>query len=49
MFNQNNFQSDPGSRIIMQFIETFQFICSSTCLDYVEVKNDTDFGSTGMR
>ncbi|VDP07362.1 unnamed protein product [Soboliphyme baturini] len=41
-------EADTGSRISMEFIETFAFLCEPTCRDYVEVKNNSNLVQTGM-
>ncbi|KJH46437.1 thrombospondin type 1 domain protein [Dictyocaulus viviparus] len=42
----------PGQIVEMQFIGEFEMYCKvrhSLCMDYVEVRNSTDFANTGMR
>ncbi|XGW13907.1 hypothetical protein V3C99_000302 [Haemonchus contortus] len=42
----------PGQVVEMQFIGEFEMYCKvrhSLCMDYVEVRNSTDFANTGMR
>lgn len=34
---------------MLEFVDRFQFWCTTTCMDYVEVKNQTDIRLTGMR
>ncbi|KAJ1351071.1 Zinc metalloproteinase dpy-31 [Parelaphostrongylus tenuis] len=42
----------PGQLVEMQFVGEFEMYCKvrhSLCMDYVEVRNSTDFANTGMR
>ena len=42
----------PGHIVEFQFIGEFEMYCKvrhSLCMDYVEVRNSTDFANTGMR
>ncbi|CAD6188339.1 unnamed protein product [Caenorhabditis auriculariae] len=42
----------PGHIVEMQFVGEFEMYCKvrhSLCMDYVEVRNSTDFANTGMR
>nr|D5FM37.1 RecName: Full=Zinc metalloproteinase nas-36; AltName: Full=Nematode astacin 36; Flags: Precursor [Haemonchus contortus]ACZ64272.1 astacin metalloprotease [Haemonchus contortus] len=38
-----------GKRIEFEFIEEFSFLCTSTCVDYVEMKISADLRPTGFR
>ncbi|CAK5085680.1 unnamed protein product [Meloidogyne enterolobii] len=41
-----------GQRVQLQFFGEFEMYCKvrhSLCMDYVEVRNSTDFANTGMR
>ncbi|CAJ0942885.1 unnamed protein product, partial [Mesorhabditis belari] len=45
-------QAPPGMLVEMQFFGEFEMYCKvrhSLCMDYVEVRNSTDFANTGMR
>lgn len=42
----------PGQRVYLQFFGEFEMYCKvrhSLCMDYVEIRNSTDFANTGMR
>ena len=43
-----HFQAPVGSVVQLDFDSKWQFFCTTTCLDYVEVK-DSDLGGTGKR
>ncbi|KHJ88329.1 CUB domain protein [Oesophagostomum dentatum] len=43
------FQAPEGRRIEFEFIEDFSFLCTSTCVDYVEMKIQADLRNTGFR
>ncbi|CAI4222222.1 unnamed protein product [Auanema sp. JU1783] len=38
-----------GKRIELEFIEDFSFLCTTTCVDYVELKISKDLRNTGFR
>lgn len=41
-----------GQHVQLQFIGEFEMYCKvrhSLCMDYVEIRNSTDFSNTGMR
>lgn len=42
-------QAPTGGRIEFEFVEEFSFLCTSTCVDYVEMKISADLRSTGFR
>ncbi len=42
----------PGQHVHLQFLGEFEMYCKvrhSLCMDYVEIRNSTDFANTGMR
>ncbi|KAE9553504.1 hypothetical protein FO519_003296 [Halicephalobus sp. NKZ332] len=42
----------PGQHVQLQFFGEFEMYCKvrhSLCMDYVEIRNSTDFANTGMR
>lgn len=42
----------PGQHVLLKFIGEFEIYCKvrhSLCMDYVEIRNSTDFANTGMR
>ncbi|RCN35797.1 CUB domain protein [Ancylostoma caninum] len=43
------FEAEEGKRIEFEFIEDFSFLCTSTCVDYVEMKIQADLRNTGFR
>lgn len=46
------FVAPPGQRVQLEFIGEFEIYCKvrhSLCMDYLEIKNSTDFANTGMR
>lgn len=46
------FQAPERHIVEMQFVGEFEMYCKvrhSLCMDYVEVRNSTDFANTGMR
>ncbi|KIH53723.1 CUB domain protein [Ancylostoma duodenale] len=43
------FEAKEGKRIEFEFIEDFSFLCTSTCVDYVEMKIQADLRNTGFR
>uniref|UniRef100_A0A5S6QMH7 Zinc metalloproteinase n=1 Tax=Trichuris muris TaxID=70415 RepID=A0A5S6QMH7_TRIMR len=46
------FKAPSGLRIELEFIERFDIYCKaehSLCMDYIEVRNSSDFANTGMR
>ncbi|CDW53272.1 zinc metalloproteinase dpy 31 [Trichuris trichiura] len=46
------FKAPPGLRVELEFIERFDIYCKaehSLCMDYIEVRNSSDFANTGMR
>ncbi|CAJ0596179.1 unnamed protein product [Cylicocyclus nassatus] len=43
------FEAPKGKRIEFEFIEDFSFLCTSTCVDYVEMKIQADLRNTGFR
>ncbi|CAD5217563.1 unnamed protein product [Bursaphelenchus okinawaensis] len=46
------FTAPKGQHVLLQFNGEFEMYCKirhSLCMDYVEVKNTTDFANTGMR
>ncbi|KAK6012294.1 CUB domain protein, partial [Ostertagia ostertagi] len=43
------FEASAGKRIEFEFIEEFSFLCTSTCVDYVEMKISADLRPTGFR
>ncbi|EYC24160.1 hypothetical protein Y032_0014g2360 [Ancylostoma ceylanicum] len=43
------FEAKEGKRIEFEFIEEFSFLCTSTCVDYVEMKIQADLRNTGFR
>ena len=42
-------EAPAGERIELQFVGDFEFLCTSTCVDYVEVKLSKDIRNTGFR
>uniref|UniRef100_A0A1I7XEB9 Zinc metalloproteinase n=1 Tax=Heterorhabditis bacteriophora TaxID=37862 RepID=A0A1I7XEB9_HETBA len=42
-------KASEGKRIEIRFVEDFSFLCTSTCVDYVEVKLSPDLKNTGFR
>ncbi len=41
-----------GQHVELQFVGHFDLYCKaehSLCMDYVEIRNSTDFANTGMR
>ncbi|VDM66790.1 unnamed protein product, partial [Strongylus vulgaris] len=44
-----NVEAPEGKRIEFEFIEDFSFLCTSTCVDYVEMKIQADLRNTGFR
>ncbi|KAK0426861.1 hypothetical protein QR680_009939 [Steinernema hermaphroditum] len=38
-----------GQRVEVEFVDDFSFLCTSTCIDYVELKIQRDQKNTGMR
>ncbi|WKX89427.1 hypothetical protein Q1695_008802 [Nippostrongylus brasiliensis] len=43
------FEAPEGKRVEFEFIEDFSFLCTSTCVDYVEMKLSADLRNTGYR
>jgi hypothetical protein len=46
------FVAPPNQHVQIQFIGEFEIYCKvrhSLCMDYLEIKNSTDFANTGMR
>uniref|UniRef100_A0A158PGB1 Zinc metalloproteinase n=1 Tax=Angiostrongylus costaricensis TaxID=334426 RepID=A0A158PGB1_ANGCS len=43
------FVAPERKRIEFKFLGDFSFLCTSTCIDYVEMKISTDFRNTGFR
>lgn len=46
------FVAPPGQRVQLEFVGEFEIYCKvrhSLCMDYLEIKNSTDFANTGMR
>lgn len=41
--------SPLGTRVELEFVDEFSFLCSNICLDYVEVKLTKDQRNTGPR
>jgi len=42
----------PGQHVQLEYIGTFDLYCKakhSLCMDYVEIRNGSDFSNTGMR
>lgn len=42
----------PGQKVQFQFYGEFEMYCKvrhSLCMDYIEIRNSTDFANTGMR
>lgn len=42
----------PGQRVQLRFYGEFEMYCKvrhSLCMDYIEIRNSTDFANTGMR
>lgn len=42
-------KASKGKRVEMEFIEDFSFLCTSTCVDFVEIKISDDLRNTGFR
>lgn len=45
-------QALPGEHVELEFIDRFELYCKlehSLCMDYVEIRNTSDFANTGMR
>uniref|UniRef100_A0A914VBM6 Metalloendopeptidase n=1 Tax=Plectus sambesii TaxID=2011161 RepID=A0A914VBM6_9BILA len=42
-------RAPQGKRVELEFIDRFQFFCTTTCLDFVEVKASADVKLTGFR
>uniref|UniRef100_A0A1I7UZW0 Zinc metalloproteinase n=1 Tax=Caenorhabditis tropicalis TaxID=1561998 RepID=A0A1I7UZW0_9PELO len=42
-------KSPKGKRVEIEFIEDFSFLCTSTCVDFVELKISDDLRNTGFR
>ncbi|KRZ72723.1 Zinc metalloproteinase dpy-31, partial [Trichinella papuae] len=46
------FRAADGLRVELEFIERFDIYCKaehSLCMDYIEIRNSSDFANTGMR
>ncbi|KJH49932.1 CUB domain protein [Dictyocaulus viviparus] len=43
------FLAPEGKRIEFKFVDDFSFLCTSTCVDYVEMKISADLRTTGFR
>jgi hypothetical protein len=46
------FVAPPSQIVELQFVGVFDLYCKerhSLCMDYVEIRNGTDFANTGMR
>ncbi|KRZ61501.1 Zinc metalloproteinase dpy-31, partial [Trichinella nativa] len=46
------FRASDGLRVELEFIERFDIYCKaehSLCMDYIEIRNSSDFANTGMR
>ncbi|CAB3408716.1 unnamed protein product [Caenorhabditis bovis] len=41
--------NNPEDRVEMEFIDDFSFLCTSTCVDFVELKISDDLRNTGFR
>lgn len=42
-------KAEKGKRVEIEFIEDFSFLCTSTCVDFVELKISDDLRNTGFR
>ena len=42
-------RAPEGKKVYIDFQGTFRFFCTTTCLDYVEVKDTVSFAGTGKR
>ncbi|CAO4360280.1 unnamed protein product [Caenorhabditis nigoni] len=42
-------KAPKGKRVEIEFIEDFSFLCTSTCVDFVELKISDDLRNTGFR
>ncbi|EGT57687.1 CBN-NAS-36 protein [Caenorhabditis brenneri] len=42
-------KAQKGKRVEIEFIEDFSFLCTSTCVDFVELKISDDLRNTGFR
>lgn len=42
-------RAPEGKRVELEFVDRFQFFCTTTCLDFVEIKASADVKNTGFR